>query len=126
MQQSDLTKLADLISRTRRAAGMTRAELARQTGVAGSTITRIEEAQFCPRAETLATIGKVLDIPVSDLFAAADWLQDNELPSFAPYLRTKYRDLPADARQEIEDTFAGIAKKYGYDASGPAPGDDET
>lgn len=126
MEHTDLTKLADLISRTRKVAGLTRAELARRSGVAGSTITRIEEAKFCPRAETLAAIGKVLNIPVSDLFTTVDWMPENELPSFAPYLRTKYRHLPADARKEIESTFEGIAKKYGYDPSGPEPGEDET
>ena len=54
------------------------------------------------------------------------WLPKDELPSFTPYLRSKYRDMPLEARKEIEQSFGEIAKKYGYDGSGPLPGEDET
>ena len=52
-----------------------------------------------------------------------DWLPSKELPSFRPYLRAKYHDLPPDAITELERNFADIARRYGTD--GPQDGEDE-
>jgi len=40
-------------------------------------------------------------------------------------LRTKYRDLPDDAREQIEKYAARIAKRHGVALDGPANGEDE-
>lgn len=126
MDQAEMHNLARTITEKREMAGLTYAELARRTGTAQSTIMRIETEQIQPKVETVVAIARELDIPVSDLFTTADWLPKDELPSFTPYLRSKYRDMPLEARKEIEQSFGEIAKKYGYDGSGPLPGEDET
>lgn len=100
--------------------------MARRAGVTTGTVTRLELAQIqSPRGENLKAIAEVLQIPASDLFATADWLPKAELPTFAPYLRSKYRDLPPAAMAELEESFARLTERYGYDNKGPAPGEDE-
>jgi transcriptional regulator with XRE-family HTH domain len=127
MHTSDAATLARIIQKHRTALGISAAELARRSGVTTGTITRLELAQIAsPRAESLRAIAESLGVPASDLFVTADWLPKNELPTFSPYLRSKYKDLPAAAKRELESSFASIAEKYGYDPAGPAPGEDET
>lgn len=126
MQISDIHSLGRLIRERRLAAGLDAQDVARLAGVTTSTVTRIEKAEIArPSADTLRAIGGVLGIPSSDLFIAAEWIPKEELPTFAPYLRSKYRHLPAQARREIEASVERITKKYGYDEHGPRPGEDE-
>jgi transcriptional regulator with XRE-family HTH domain len=126
MHPSDATKLARTIRRHREAAGLSASELARRAGVTTGTITRLELAEIAsPRAENLRAIAEVLGIPASDLFLTADWLPSGELPTFTPYLRSKYANLPPSAQREIERSFRDIARKYGCDPNGPHPGEDE-
>ena len=127
MHTSDAITLARIIQEHRTTLGISATELARRAGVTTGTITRLELGQIAsPRAETLRAIAEALGVPASDLFVTADWLPKNELPTFSPYLRSKYKDLPAAAKHELETSFAAIAQKYGYDPAGPAPGQDET
>jgi transcriptional regulator with XRE-family HTH domain len=126
MHPSEARQLARIIRRHREAAGLSARELARRAGVTPSTVTRLELAQIpSPRGENLRALADVLDIPASDLFLTADWLPREELPTFTPYLRSKYANLPMSAQREIERSFQDIARKYGYDPNGPQPGEDE-
>lgn len=126
MTPNEAKRLAYTLKRQRQALGLSASEVARRAGVTAGTITRLELASIQrPQAETLKSIAEVLDIPVSDLFTTADWLPKHQLPTFSPYLRTKYRDLPPEALTELEQSFGRIAKRYGYDGDGPAPGEDE-
>lgn len=126
MTPTEAKRLARTLKQQREALGLSAAEVARRACVTTGTITRLELAQIAsPRAENLKAIADVLDIPASDLFVTADWLPRNELPTFTPYLRSKYADLPPAARRELEQSFARVAQKYGYAPDGPAPGEDE-
>lgn len=117
-------QLADLLRTHRIAAGLSAHEVARQAGVNVATVTRLELAQIpSPRAENLRAIGEVLHIPAADLFAVAAWLPKGELPTFRPYLRSKYRELPEEAVAEIEAVFERLARDYG--SRGPVDGEDE-
>jgi transcriptional regulator with XRE-family HTH domain len=108
------------------ARGISARELSRRSGVNFSSIRRIERGQFAhPRAETLNALAVALEIEPSDLLSAAGYVEANALPSFSPYLRSKYGELPDDARAELERSFERIVRTYGYQASGPAPGEDE-
>lgn len=53
------------------------------------------------------------------------WARSLGLPSFVPYLRSKYRGLPDEAVDSIEKYVARLAKKHGVAIDGPAPGEDE-
>jgi hypothetical protein len=66
-----------------------------------------------------------LKLELADVYAMADYAVPDDLPSFQPYLRTKYRDLPQRAIADLNKAFTDIAKRHGYDARGPSPGEDE-
>lgn len=65
-------------------------------------------------------------MPVSDLLT--DYLESDDLPSMAPYLRSRYGHLPGSAQAEIATAFRDITARYGYtpESRGPAAGEDET
>lgn len=114
--------LGAFIRKRRLKLGISARELARRAGVAD--VVRLEQGGLLnPRAESLRGVANGLEVPLSDLLAAADWLPPKELPTFRPYLRTKYR-LPDDAVEEMEAFMARLAKKHGI--KGPAAGEDET
>lgn len=75
----------------------------------------------------LRALAQPLEVPVADLYAAAGFALPDELPTFTPYLRSKYRALPPKAQAELQQSFARITAKYGYSegSSGPAAGEDE-
>src|SRR5215211_1558284 len=106
MNPDEARHLADLLREKRLAAGLTAREVARRAGVDSGTVSRIELGQIAsPRPDNLRAIGEVLGIPAADLFAATDWLPRRDLPSFRPYLRSKYRELPPEAVAEIAAVF---------------------
>lgn len=106
--------------------GLSLRDLEKLTDVDNGTIVRIEQGAFAaPAPDKLSRIADALKLSLADVFALAEYSTPNALPSFAPYLRTKYRDLPVPAVEELERSFKRIAKRHGYDPAGPAPGEDE-
>ena len=128
MTPEQAKRLADLLTTKQAATGLSGAEVARRAGVDAGTVSRIERGQIPnPTAKTLLALGKVLDIPESELFAVAPWATSQELPTIRPYLRTKYH-LPDAAMQEIEAHFADVARRHciSFDPHhGPTNGEDE-
>lgn len=113
--------LGRLIVQHRRQQGLSLDDLAEKSGVAASSIYRIEAGQHTnPRADTLSHIAAGLGISVADLFAAAGYATSRELPSFAVYLRSRYRTLPRDARRELEVHMKQLLRRHG-----PHNGEDE-
>ena len=124
MTPEEAEALADLLRTKRQQLGLTAREVARQARVDVGTVTRIEAAQILsPRPDSLTAIGQVLGIPAADLFATTEWLPRKELPTFWPYMRAKYKELPNEAVAEMEAYFAELAGKYGL--QGPREGEDE-
>lgn len=125
MTEQKAHNLGLIIKEARAAKGMSARDLSAQVGIAHSNVLRIEQGTLAnPRPAVLEGIAAALDIELADLYAAAGYVQPG-LPSFAPYLRSKYSDLPALAQRELQQSFEAIADKYGYDARGPQPGQDE-
>lgn len=126
MTDSHISSLAKLLKEERERAGLSAREVAKRSGLNVSNVLRLEQGIYTnPRPETLKVIADVLGLDLADVYAAAGYVQPDGLPTFAPYLRSKYADLPAGAKRELERSFSSIAKKYGYDAEGPKPGEDE-
>lgn len=114
--------LGTFIRERRLKLGISARELARRAGIAD--VVRLEQGRLPnPGAETLRAVATGLEVPLSDLLAAADWLPPKELPTFRPYLRAKYR-LPDEAVDEMDAFLARLAKKHGV--KGPADSEDET
>lgn len=106
--------------------GLSVRDVERLADVDNGTIVRIEQGAFAaPRPDKLSRMADALGLNLADVFALADYSVPSELPSFAPYLRTKYRDLPGPAVAELERSFKRITKRHGFDPSGPARGEDE-
>jgi transcriptional regulator with XRE-family HTH domain len=124
MTPEEAERLANLLRTKRRQLGFTAREVARRASVDVGTVTRIEAAQILsPRPDNLTAIGQVLGIPAADIFAITDWLPRKELPTFQPYMRAKYKELPDEAVAKIEAYFAELAGEYGL--QGPTEGEDE-
>ncbi len=126
MDEKQARKLGKMLQQSRETQGLSAREVATRSGLVASSVRRLEQGAIAnPGIETLKSLAEVLDLDASDLYATAGVMPTNGLPSFAPYLRSKYSDLPDSAQAELEKTFARIAAKHGYDPSGPKPGEDE-
>ena len=126
MTQPHSSQLAQLLATARQESGLSVRDLAERAGLPKSTLQRMELGEVAnPKPGSLELLAKALNLNASDLYTAAGYTKPDVLPSFTPYLRRKYGDLPEEAKQELETSFARIAKKYGYDGNGPQPGEDE-
>jgi transcriptional regulator with XRE-family HTH domain len=123
---TNAVQLGKTLKERRNALELTIKEVARRSGMTDSNVLRIERGDIPqPRPETLKSLADVLGLALSDLFNLAGYVQPKTLPSFSPYLRSKYADLPESAAREMEASFARIAAKHGYDPHGPHDGEDE-
>lgn len=92
-----------------------------------ATIVRIEQGAFAaPRPDKLSRIAEALGLSLADVFALADYAVPDDLPSFQPYLRSKYRDMPTGAVDDLNRAFERIIRKHGYQPEGPRDGEDES
>lgn len=125
MQSSD-RQLPEIISQARKAKGLSTRQLAAAIGIVQSNVIRLENGHIAsPSTTILDGLARELDLDLADLYALAGYTRPSELPAFTPYLRSKFAGLPEEARAELEQSFRHIANKYGYDAEGPRPGEDE-
>jgi transcriptional regulator with XRE-family HTH domain len=110
----------------RRQLGLSTRDVAERAGTSHATVVRIEQGAIeAPAPDKLSRIAEALRLNPADVYAQINYSVPRQLPSFRPYLRTKYRDLPASAVVELERSFKRIAKRHGIVPDGPAPGEDE-
>jgi transcriptional regulator with XRE-family HTH domain len=116
--------LGEYLRSHRQAAGLSIGELSRRVGIDRAQITRLEQGTVAsPRADVLARIADTIEVSVEDLYGLAGYRTTSELPSFVPYLRAKYTELPTEAIDEMERYFRRVARKHG--TAGPLDGEDE-
>ncbi len=126
MTTDEAKQLGKYLQLARRAKKLSTRALAAASGVDMATVVRLEQGSFsAPKAGTLTAIAQALDIPLADVFAAANYVVPTELPTFAHYLRAKYGQLPEDAVRDMERYFTSLVRKYGFEPDGPPPGGDE-
>jgi len=126
MDQDQAAELGRRLRARREQLGLSTRELAERVGTTHTTIARIEQGGFdAPAPDKLSRIADALGLSLADVFALAEYAVPSELPAFRPYLRSKYRELPASAVEELERSFQRLAKRHGFDPEGPAPGEDE-
>src|SRR5262249_20587823 len=98
MNQSQAKRLGRWLRERRHEAGIGTTELAKRTGINDATITRLEQGAIAsPDPHKLRLISEHLDLNLSDVYAMAGYAAPTDLPSFQPYLRRKYRNLPDQA-----------------------------
>lgn len=126
MDQEQARELGQRLRERREELDLTIRELAERADTTHTTVVRLEQGAYdAPAPDKLSRIAEALGLSLADVFALADYSVPSDLPSFQPYLRTKYRGLPATAVDELERSFRRVAKRHGYDPDGPAPGEDE-
>jgi transcriptional regulator with XRE-family HTH domain len=126
MDQEQAKELGRRLREQREKLGLSTRELAERAATTHTTVVRLEQGAYdAPAPDKLSRIAAALDLSLADVYALADYSVPGDLPSFRPYLRSKYRDLPAPAVEELERAFARVAKRHGYKPDGPAAGEDE-
>ncbi len=127
MNDEQAKRLGGWLREQRQSAGLSTIQLAKAVGTTDATISRIEQGAFAaPDPHKLSRIAEALGLSLADVYAMADYAVPSDLPSFEPYLRRKYRDMPAEAIEDLDEAFGRILRKHGYYHSGPRPGEDES
>ena len=126
MNHGQAKRLGEWLRERRHEAGIGTTELAKRIGINDATITRIEQGAIAsPDPHKLRLISQELDLNLADVYAMAGYAAPTDLPSFQPYLRRKYRNLPDEAIDDLEEAFDRIIRRHGYDPGGPRSGEDE-
>ena len=126
MDEEQAKNLGRILRDRREALGLSLRQLGTLCELPAVTLFRFEDGAYtAPAPDKLARVAEALGLSLADVYALADYAVPNDLPSFKPYLRTKYRDLPAAEIEKIEAYAAKLARKYGVSLDGPAPGEDE-
>ncbi len=94
---------------------------AEQAGIDATYWWKLEAGQYeSPSPKYLQRIAEVLDAPLNDLYALAGYkLPNGDLPSFTPYLRSRYHDLPPEAVADLERYFDLLRNYYDIPADQP-------
>jgi len=117
-------ELGRRLSARREELGLTVRDVERLAGVDDATVVRLENGVVAdPRPATVRAICEALDLVVADVYPIVDYA--GSLPTFRPYLRTKYRGLPPEVVEQLDRIFQRLAARHGLDPAGPAPGEDE-
>lgn len=114
--------------RTRREQlGISARELGRVSGMNYQTVLRIEQGEFAtPGPDKLKALAQALRLDLTDVWSLAGYGFDTDLPAPMPYLRAKYRDLPAKELTALSRDVARVLAEHGIDGNRrPAPGEDE-
>jgi transcriptional regulator with XRE-family HTH domain len=111
--------LGRFVQHHRKAAELTVPEAAEAAGVNASFWRKLEHGQYeSPSPKMLAPIARVIDAPLADIYGLAGYETTTDLPSFTPYLRSKY-NLTPKALAELERYFEHLRSHYGIPADQP-------
>ena len=80
--------------------------MADEARVAPTWLFRVEEGDYLsPAPDRLQRLAEAFAVDFEDLYALAGYDKPKRLPSFGPYLRTKYDELPEDVLEDVEAYF---------------------
>lgn len=100
--RKDMRRLIEMVHDRREELGLSKRKLGELTGLSHTFIAKLEAGQYeSASAETLMTFAEALDIPPADLFSLAGYRLPQSLPSFGPYLRTRYGEVLSDEDQAV-------------------------
>jgi transcriptional regulator with XRE-family HTH domain len=105
--------LGDYVRAHRESLGLSLAEVARRSGLDYKYWSKVETGDLrLPSPRHLTLIAATVDAQVEDLYGLVGYDFPERLPSFGPYLRTKYADLPPDAVADLERMFSMYRAYY--------------
>ncbi len=125
--QSSNSKLGVTVKAAREAKELSIRGLASTMGITPSYIHKLEAGVFGSISpEKIQALARALDLDPQDLFTVAGYQVPDGLPSFEPYLRTRYGDdLPEEAIQHMSEYFEYERAKYGEGSRRPIGDEDE-
>ncbi len=95
--RKNLGGLIELIKTTREERGLSLRKLADIAGLHHSFLSKLELGAYdSVSVESLMALAEALDLPPADLFSLAGYRLPESLPSFGPYLRTRYGEQLSD------------------------------
>jgi transcriptional regulator with XRE-family HTH domain len=105
------TEFGYVLRSLRQQAGVSLRELSRRSDIPRGTISRLETgSREAPGLELIQRLAAGLRVPEEHLLVAAGYQEDGILPTFQPYLRTKYGHLSEQSLQKLEQIFLDIAQ----------------
>jgi transcriptional regulator with XRE-family HTH domain len=127
MDREQAKHLGSVLRTRREELNLSTTQVALASDLNQATIVRLEQGQFLsPDPDKLRAVAEALDLNLADVLTLADYPIPTELPSVGPYLRTKYRDLPSEAVDQLQTQIARVLKKHGIEPNeGPRAGEDE-
>jgi hypothetical protein len=78
-----------------------------------STINRLEAGTIsASRPDKLTRIAENLNLNLADVFAMVGYAVPRQLPTYLPYMRAKYPDLPQEAIDEMATHLRILAERH--------------
>lgn len=110
----DMQELGRVIREARERQGLSARKLEIRSGLNHSFISKLEAGRYdTVSADSLTALAGALAIPLEDLYSLAGFQFPAALPSFGPYLRTRYgEELPAGALAELSELFDSLRHRY--------------
>ena len=104
MSQDHSRRLGKYLRARREELGLSARAVARAVGVRDSTILRLEAGAYrAPSADKLARLAEQLQLDLADVFAMADYVIPNSLPSLPEYLRLRYPTLTPETMEALSN-----------------------
>lgn len=127
MTEAQAQSFGDLLKRRRQALQLERTVAAERAGIDVSTLYRLEHGQILnPDPSKLEALAKALRLKLADVLTAAGYPATRGLPEPGPYLRAKYRDLPAYKMAALSREVEAVLERYGVTGTEqPRQGEDE-
>jgi transcriptional regulator with XRE-family HTH domain len=110
MNDAKAEQLARILREAREAMGLSVRQLAAQSGVAKSVISRFE-LEGTGSAHNLLNLARALELRESDLFSRAGWPLPRLTANLPAMLRAEY-DLPPEGIREVQQSIEAIARRY--------------
>lgn len=112
--------LGDYIRARRTSRGLSLNDVAAASGLHFSYWSKLEAGQYdAPSPKHLLTIARTLGVDAEDLYGLAGYAIPERLPTFKPYLRAKYGELPPEAVADLERYFDLLRAFYDIPADQP-------
>ncbi|MEA3078204.1 MAG: hypothetical protein QOF60_3112 [Actinomycetota bacterium] len=111
--------LGDFIRGRRTAKGWTLGDAEAASDIDRTYWSKLELGIFKhPDPRYLARIADSLGVPLEDVYGLAGYTAAERLPTFRPYLRSKYH-LPPEAITQLESYFSFLRNQYGIPDGAP-------
>lgn len=107
------TTLGDYLRARRLSRGLSLSDVAEASGLHLSYWSKLEAGKYdAPAPKHLQVIARTLEVEPEDLYALVGYAIPKRLPTFKPYLRAKYGDLPPEAVADLERYFELLRSYY--------------